>query len=367
MFSPTLNDAGAGIVTTTLNRGVGSATFTRASTAYTKLSTGLWASIASGSPRYCYTGMDTTVKTTGGYLSEVAATQLVTPTAAIRDMSDASWVKVTATAVKNATGIDGVANSASTLTATGVTSTILQTLVAAATSRTYSCWIRRKTGTGTIILKHGTATLDVTALINASTYTLVQLNDNELNVAYGIQITTSGDAIEVDFNQFEAGADATSPIDTAAATRVKDTLSYSTVGNIDFTQGAAYGEYTMNGTSGGTFIGVTSGGSGVHYVPSGMANTVIRQNDSTTSCTKSGLTSLATGIRKRASSWGATGQSITGDGAVVAAAVFDGTIGAAGIISIGNVNGSSQCNGIIKSIRIYGTQLPNSTLQALTA
>ena len=145
IFDLPLSDAGAGTVNTLPVFAAGSytATFTRATVAWTKLSTGLWASVATGVARSCYLGANTAVGAYGGYFAEAAGTQLVTPTASIRDMTDASWVAVTCTKAKTATGIDGAANSASTLTATGATATVLQTLVAAASSRAFSAFVRR--------------------------------------------------------------------------------------------------------------------------------------------------------------------------------------------------------------------------------
>ena len=114
-----LADLGAGAVSTTLQVGVGSPTFTRATTAWTKLASGLWASVASGTPRACYLGANTAIGAYAGYLAEGAATQLVTPTATIRDMTQAQWVKVTMTTAKTSAGIDGVASSCTRCTATG--------------------------------------------------------------------------------------------------------------------------------------------------------------------------------------------------------------------------------------------------------
>jgi hypothetical protein len=153
-FNLPLLDLGSGAVNTSpvSSLGSGTPTFTRATVAWTKLSSGLWAQVASGTARSYYLGADTTVGAYGGYLPEGAATQLVTPTASIRDMTDASWVKVTMTAAKTATGIDGVSNSATTLTATAGAATILQTLLAAASSRTYSMFMKRRTGTGTVLI-----------------------------------------------------------------------------------------------------------------------------------------------------------------------------------------------------------------------
>ncbi len=370
IFNLPLTDAGSGIVNTTPTFAAGSATatFTRASVAWTKLSSGLWAQIASGSARSCYTGQDTAVGTYGGYLSEPAATQLVTPTASIRDMTDASWVKVNATAAKNATGIDGVANSASTLTATSNGGTVLQTLVAAASARTFSAFVRRKTGTGTITIQQGATTLDVTAQLNSTTYTRVTLNASVLNAAFGFIFGTNADAIEVDFNQFEANpfgpaAMATSPMASAGAARAIDDLSYVATGNVVDTTGTFYTEVFINANTGSemSFCRDFNNSSRLGYI-TGANTTSIACNDSTTTVTKSGLTDYLTGIRKRASSWGALGLRATGDGAAPATGVFDGTM-----LTVDNLIFGQSLNGMIKNVLIYNTQLSDAALSALTA
>ena len=219
-------DLGAGAVDTSTQSSPGTPTFTRATTAWTKLSTGLWASVATGVARSNYSGATTATGSYRGYLSEAISINLCLQA---RDMTQADWVKVNTTALKNATGIDGVANSASTVTCTSNGGSILQTVVAAASSRTYSAFIRRKTGTGTITIQQLTTTLDVTASLNSSTYTRVELNASELNSAFGIVFGTSGDEIEVDMNQLEAGTIATSPVPTTTATvtRNGDLLTYT--------------------------------------------------------------------------------------------------------------------------------------------
>lgn len=166
-----------------------------------------------------------------GTIVEAAATQLVTPTASIRDLTNAAWTKANMTTAKTSVGADGAANSATRCTATAGNATVLQTLVAAASSRTVSFLIRRVTGTGNIELTQDGATYtNIATQLNSSVYTLVQLNATQLNASFGIRIVTSGDAIDVDFAQFEAGGGATSRIATAGATRSADVPTASTSG-----------------------------------------------------------------------------------------------------------------------------------------
>lgn len=358
-----LTDNTQGAVDLVLSRGTGVATFTRATTAWTKLPSGLWKSVASGVARSSYLGANTAVGAYGGYLAENAGTQLVTPTASIRDMTNAAWAVVTMTTAKTATGIDGVVNSASTITATGANSTILQTLVAAASSRTYSAFVRRKTGTGTCLLKSGAATLDITALINTTTYTRVSLTDSTLNTSFGIQINTSGDALEVDFNQFESGAFATSPMDAQGAVRNTDALTYSYAGNALNTIGTVYAEVSAVG-------GIIAGTSQVVQLTDGTGQilsfdsaTNVMMFDGTNNPIKSGLSSTLTASRKRAGSWG-SGLSVTGDGLSPATSAFDGTMGAGG----GNIFIVPVFTSYltVKNVRIWTTQLPDATLSNIT-
>ena len=67
-----------------------------------------------------------------------------------RDLTNAAWSATNITAVKDATGIDGKANSASTLTADANNGTIFYPLTLTSLERTAQYWVRRKTGSGTV-------------------------------------------------------------------------------------------------------------------------------------------------------------------------------------------------------------------------
>jgi hypothetical protein len=146
----------------------------------------------------------------GGFLPEPAATDLLTARADARDMTTANWtLGATMTRARTSVGADGVANKATRLTGGAVTATniITTTITAAASSRTYSVLIKRITGTGPVrITQDNFATsTDISSLINSSTYTLVQINQSQLNAQLGIKVDTNGDAIDADWNQFSAG------------------------------------------------------------------------------------------------------------------------------------------------------------------
>ncbi len=365
-----LADLGAGAVDTSLARGTGGATFTRATTAWTKLSTGLWASVASGTARSSYIGLTTAASAYGGYFAEGAGTQLVTPTASIRDMTDASWVKgATMTAALTGTGIDGVVNSCSRLTggAVAATNTVFQTLTAAASSRTYSVWLKRVTGTGTINLTEdalGTAT-DVTASLNTNTFTLVSVTASVLNASFGIQIVTNGDVILADFNQFEAGAFATSPMDAAGAVRNGDVLTYPTAGNVLGTIGSTYMEiselWSNSQVVAPRALDLGSNSSALYFSADKLSIF-----DKTTQSLDTSFTA-STSIQKAGSSYGGTTMRTFVNGIAGSGAVFDGDMNIGINLSVGAQNASiNQWYGTLKGIRLWQRQLPNAVLQAIT-
>lgn len=365
-FIAAFRDLGNGAVDLALDRGTGPATFTRATAGAAKLSTGLWKlDVASGTARSFYLGMNTAVGAYGGYLAEGARTNLCLQS---RDLSNASWTKINTTGAKDQIGIDGVANSASSLTATLGGGTCLQTITEAATDSTFSMFIKRITGTGTITIQQGASTSEISAQVNSTTYTQVSLDATVLNPAIGITLGTNGDKIAVDCVQFENGAFASTPIPTTtvAVTRNADVLTYPLSGAD--AAGTAYGEFgSLWTTAGATSVLLTLGNTNgrMLYSPSLIA-TSIQMFDGTSTALKTGLTDMSTGSRKRASSWGGTGQSITGDGASAGTATFDGSMSAAGTIEIGHMVGSSQWFGTLKNVRIWQRQLPDATLQAIT-
>jgi len=160
--------------------------------------------------------------TSNGLLIEEARTNRILW---CRDATQANWVSTNITAAKDQTGVDGVANAASSLTATANDGTCIQTITLASGSRTGSVYLKRITGVGNIYV-----TLDGT------TYSAVDLSDTEwrrivlsgtvTNPTVGIKLAVSGDAVAMDYGQVEDGAFATTPIltTTATATRSGDNV-----------------------------------------------------------------------------------------------------------------------------------------------
>ncbi len=141
-----------------------------------------------------------------------------------RDWTNAAWAKVTMTAALTATGIDGTTNAATTITATGASSTILQTVTHVSSADAVSMFVRRRTGTGTIeVTGDGVAFTNITsALATAATATpggwyRAEVDATLVNPVIGVRITTSGDAVDVDFAMLEVATFAGPPILTTTA------------------------------------------------------------------------------------------------------------------------------------------------------
>lgn len=140
-----------------------------------------------------------------------------------RALINAAWTKSSCTAAYTATGIDGAANSASTLTASGANATCLQSITSTSRARVLSVFLKRRTGTGTVQTTIDGGTTWVTRTLDG-TWQRFQTTVTSTNPSVGVRIVTSGDAIDFDVMQEEDGALATSPILTysATATRAAD-------------------------------------------------------------------------------------------------------------------------------------------------
>ena len=141
-----------------------------------------------------------------------------------RDMTNAAWTKgATATVAQTQTGIDGAANSATLVTGGAVqaTNTVLQAITLGSAAHSYSIFVKRVTGSGTIeITVDGGTTW--TAIVPTSTYQQFQVQKSAANPSCGVRIATNGDQIACDFSQLESGSFATSPIATTTATVTRD-------------------------------------------------------------------------------------------------------------------------------------------------
>ena len=148
-----------------------------------------------------------------------------------RDLTQSAWVKTNATASLNQTGLDNSSNTASLLTATAANATALQTVTQSATNSTFSVYLKRITGTGTIQLTQDNGSTYTTVTLTSSWQRFTLAAQSTTNPVFGIKIVTSGDAVAWDCAQFEAGKFVTSPIltTTASVTRSGDAASVTSI------------------------------------------------------------------------------------------------------------------------------------------
>ena len=142
-----------------------------------------------------------------------------------RDLSNAVWVKTNCTGTKDQIGLDEIASSASLLTASAANATCLQTVTRASTAKTFSVYIKRSVGTGTISMTDDDrANYTVCASLSSTAFTKYEITRTQANPVIGFKIATDTDAIIVDCNQLEETAYPTSPIPTTTSpvTRTAD-------------------------------------------------------------------------------------------------------------------------------------------------
>lgn len=124
-----------------------------------------------------------------------------------RDLSNAAWTKSNMTASKNLVGIDGVANTATTLTATATNATVSQAVTMTSQLCVSSVFLKRVAGTGTVEISQdgGSIWTDVTAALAAGStlrngWVRVSLASQTLtNPTVMLRLGTSGDAVGADF------------------------------------------------------------------------------------------------------------------------------------------------------------------------
>jgi hypothetical protein len=206
--------------------GDGDLTFARASVATRVNASGLIESVASGVPRLDYTG--------GGCPSLLLEPQRANLALHSRDLTDIVWVKLNVTAAKTAIGADGVASGATTLTASAASGTVLQTIISASSARIFSAYVRRRTGTGTVEITQDNGTTWTAITLTASYQRFLSPTGTITNPIFGFRILTSGDEIDVDFTQQEAGSYATSCIPTlgSSVTRLVDVCNKTGISSL---------------------------------------------------------------------------------------------------------------------------------------
>lgn len=367
-FNLPLSDAGAGVanITPVSSRGSGTPTFARATPAYTRLSSGLWSLIASGSPRSMYSAAGVYL----GYWREEARSNVLGGTDAIvRTMSDVGWVAGATMTVGTATGVDGGANACALLTggAVAATNTILFTTVLASAQRTYSVRVRRVSGTGVVSITDNGGT-NWTPVTLTTTEQLFQITRTQANPVVGVQVEGNGDSVAVDFNTIEAATFANPTPIPVNVSKAADSLTYPIAGNLSGTVGSCYAEvYPVLIPSGafGRIIGDTSS-AGPSPLLFQASTGIVEVFDGTAERTPTAVANQ-NAVNKGASSWSGSTCRVSLNGAISNSLTFDGDLGMVGLNIGGDGATSSGMYGAIANVRIYVGAASPAQLQSWTA
>lgn len=304
-----------------------------------------------------------------------------------RDLTNAVWVAVNSTAVKNQIGADGVANVASSITATAILGTILQTITATSSIRSFEVYIKRLVGSGTLEMTMDGVTW--TAVVPTTSYARYNIPNQTLaNPVVGFRIGTNGDSFAIDFchcnnsangnpavvsNTSAAGSmfNEEPGINSVAGTHVCDGLRI--IKNVFGGRGAwsGYTEYFGTPVGFGTGVGTPFATDGNWFVQGGSnggpASFIISSNP----VTSPNNGNVGFGNWNRVA-WTATGggSKVCLNGGVVAFAsnVISAPNPTQTHAGIGNNgSGSTVLNGVTSRIAFWNRELPNSTLQNMTA
>lgn len=230
-----LKPADANLVPT----GVGDFVFDRNSDATFVGSDGLIQTASFDIPRFDYSG-----RTCPVILAEPQSTNLATYS---EDLTNAAWVKTTATITSNSeTAPDGTL-TADTLTATAANGQVQQVYTgSSATTYTASFYIKRKTGTGNIYLRSVENTNTLITVTNEWTRVDLATTSTSTSIRIGIRIEDSGDEVYLWGAQLEQLDYATSYIPnltTGSSTRQADLFNQSgSLATFDDDKGVLYVE-----------------------------------------------------------------------------------------------------------------------------
>lgn len=287
-----------------------------------------------------------------------------------RDMTNAAWVKVGMGNALNAIGADGVANSATTLTATGTAGsctascTILQTLTLGSTADTYSVYLMRVTGSGAVNITINNLVGTTACTLVTTSFTRCSVTATLANPVIGIQLATLNDVVVADFNQLEAGSFASSaiPTTTVAVTRAADNIT--AVGALDAmfrqTSQSSVTQFIVPPTT--TNPRIFDNGSFNLVSGSSLTQSTLVANGTITSVTSNGATGTTS---KVGGSFDGSGKAIflnndTGTTSATAGTFTPGTT------NIGDSSGLIRAlNSSIKRFSI-SVRLPDATVKAMT-
>lgn len=347
------------------------ATFTRASSATYFDSAGVLQTVGNNVARTDYNPITLALR---GLLLEETRTNLCLWN---RDLTNVAWVATNVTAVKDQTGIDGAANSASKITASAANGTILQTITSASSVRITTAYVKRLTGSGTVEITQDNGTTWTPITVTAS-WTRVQIPSATVtNPQVGFRVVTSGDAIAVDYFQIESATIPTSAIatTTVSVSRSGDIASNTTLSAIGFNaaEGTIYAEIESMGAANfnNDYICTFSNNTIANQISTYLGGvnklqltvyeaSVLQANFATANAFGAGTYKIATAYKANDFAGCLSGGTVNTD--------VSGTVPTVSRLYIGvnATGGAEQLNGWIKNLSLYSTKKTSAELQTLT-
>lgn len=290
-----------------------------------------------------------------------------------RDLTNAAWTKSNITAALDQTGIDGVANSASRITAGASNATVLQAITLSSAARYQTAYVKRLSGSGTVQMTMDGGTTWTTVTVTAA-WTRVSIASQTLaNPNVGFRLVTSGDAIAVDVVQNEAGSYASAPILTAGSAVQRNgdaaTLLDPTLIPIS---GSVYVEWEEMGSAGDSSQH-TLWTKRVDPLNFFCARTITSRATSNFSSGGTGPDLQSTNapaagnIYRNAVAYAANdfAAALTASlRATVLTSASGNLLASDGAVGIGNQNGALQLDGFIRKLIAFPTRKPNADLLA---
>ena len=298
-----------------------------------------------------------------GYQVEGARTNLVLQS----QTAGTTWTATNVTVAADSIAAPDGTTTADTLTASAGNGTWLQGVTVASAAKTFSIWLKRKTGTGNIDLTLDNGATWTTKAITSS-WAKYEITQTLANPTVGVRIVTNADAVYVWGAQLEDGVSFSSsyiPTTTVSVTRNADLLSYSVASNFGDTAGSVYAEAMFSAVNAFSLNSiVTSAGAAAVplYASSATAGGV---NDGATATTSAGTsTSFLTALRKVAAAWGGATKSVSKDGAAAASGTFDGSMNSGASFAISDSTYTLWGN--VRNLSIWTTKKTDAELAALT-
>jgi hypothetical protein len=288
------------------------------------------------------------------------------------DLTNAAWTKSNMTTALTATGPDGVANTATTCTATAGNATALQAITSGNAARITSMFVKRRTGTGDIDLTQDNGTTWSTKTVTSS-WTRVEIASvTSTNPTVGIRIVTSGDAVDIALFQHEVGAFITSPIYTGSAsvTRAGDMPGLATSGVFPFstTAGSVIWKGSLSSASSDTHIwnlsDVSINERFIAFESSGNIKLLVADGG-VTQAFLSGAAVVADTLTKYGSAWAANDFAHVADGGA-AQTDASGTLPTVTTLKLGAREGDNAGCLRIKQFLYVPRRMTNNELQAAT-